>query len=630
MILRKMFSFVLCLGLCSTLAVEASKIDSLEATLVHLRAMSSFKSNNLERAEVHIKLSFEYRAVDTTKCRTNALEALKLTRNAGSIEGEAYFALARYYQMADIPYMAHVNYRDAEKLFIKYKDTENLFKVYRNQMILFNNIEDKKNTAIYARKVQEMIAERSMLEGRSELEIFEDQSIGITAAFYLGWSELEDDGGPEALDFYLKMYQKAIDLDDHRNAYMIAANCGGLFVEQDRIREALQFLHFTRNFFETVGMMVMPETYALLAEAYAMLGKIDSAQHYIKRAQNSPLYTDETKKILLRGYSVLEASKGNYRGALNNYKQYHHVSDSINKVRRMDEIGRMKNWQEFEQKDKENLNLQLSKERQKKYMIAMAALMAVILLLLGLAILFYRKSVEKNQELKQLHTVKDKLFSVVAHDLRGPMGALVSMLKMANNNMLNAEMQAQLLKDITNRVDDTYNLLDNLLRWSKSQMQGMVLSPVYFNAQEGSRAVTDTLQGIATTKKITLINRIDKYRIFADKDMFAVLVRNLTTNALKYTSAEGQVILDAKMSNNMLVISVKDTGTGMPQEVQEKLFKLSETKSKRGTNNESGTGLGLVLCADFVKANGGRIWFSSEQGKGSTFYFSIPVTEKRP
>ena len=629
MVLRKIFSFVLCLGLCSTLAAEVSKIDSLEAKLVHLRAMSSFKSNNLERAEVHIKLSYEYRAVDTTKCRTNALEALKLTRNAGSIEGEAYFALARYYFIADIPYLSYVNFREAEKFFSKYKDKENLFKVYRNMMLLFSIIEDKKNTAIYARKVQDMIAERNTLE-RSEREKEEDLSIGISAEFYRGWAELEDETGPKALDFYKTMYQKSIDSEDDLNAYMIATNCGGLFIEQKRPKEALQFLHFTRKFYETGGMMVIPETYALLAEAYAMLGKVDSAQYYIKRARNSPLYTDETKKILLRGYSVLEASKGNYRGALTNFKQYHELSDSINKIRRMDEIGRMKNWQEFEQKDKENLNLQLSKERQKKYMIAMAALMAVILLLLGLAILFYRKSVEKNQELKQLHTVKDKLFSVVAHDLRGPMGALVSMLKMASNNMLNAEMQAQLLKDITNRVDDTYNLLDNLLRWSKSQMQGMVLSPVYFNAQEGSRAVTDTLQGIAATKKITLINRIDNYRIFADKDMFAVLVRNLTTNALKYTSAEGQVILDAKMSNNMLVVSVKDTGTGMPQEVQDKLFKLSETKSKRGTNNESGTGLGLVLCADFVKANGGRIWFSSEPGKGSTFYFSIPVTEKRP
>ena len=627
--MKKLFVFFLSCLFCTTVAAQISKIDSLEQNLVHLRAMSSFKSNNVERAKEHLQLSYEYRGVDTTKCRLNALEALKLTRNAGSIEGEAYFALARYYQIADIAYMAHVNYQEAEKIFTKHNDKENLLKVNRNMMMLFNYIEDKKSSAIYARKVQEMIAERSAWEGRSEKEIREDQSIGITAEFILGWAYLEDDGGQEALDFYLKMFQKANALDDHLNTYFIASNCGDLFIEQNRLREALKFLHLTRNNFETGRMMVMPETYGLLAEAYAMLGKVDSAQFYIKKAQKLSFETDDTRKVLLRALSALEASKGNYRGALTNFKQYHLLSDSINKDRRMEEIGRMRNWQELEQKDKENSNLQKDKERQLKFTIALSILLTVILILLGLTISFYRKAHKNNQELKHLHTVKDKLFSVVAHDLRGPMGALVSMLKMVNNGMLNAEMQTQLLKDITNRVDDTYNLLDNLLRWSKSQMQGMVPAPVYFNAQEESRSVTDTLQGIAASKMITLTNRIDNYKVFADKDMFAVLVRNLTTNALKYTSKEGEVALDAKMSDNMLVISVKDTGTGMPQEVQDKLFKLSETKSKRGTNNESGTGLGLVLCADFVKANGGRVWFTSKQGEGSTFFFSIPMKEKR-
>jgi two-component system sensor histidine kinase/response regulator len=148
---------------------------------------------------------------------------------------------------------------------------------------------------------------------------------------------------------------------------------------------------------------------------------------------------------------------------------------------------------------------------------------------------------------------------------------------------------------------------------------------VCFDVQEGSRVVTDSLQSIAAAKRITLSNRIEPQQIFADRDMFAVVVRNLTTNALKFTSADGEVTLASELNDDMLVISVKDTGTGMTQEVQNNLFKLSETKSQRGTNNESGTGLGLVLCADFVKANGGSIWFTSKQGEGSTFYFSVPV-----
>ena len=308
-------------------------------------------------------------------------------------------------------------------------------------------------------------------------------------------------------------------------------------------------------------------------------------------------------------------------------------TDSLKQVLDSGTNIKAKVWHEFDQKELEKILLQKEYQKQQKLTLILEISLVMIFVLFVLTIFFYRKMteknreiIEKNHEMKELHTVKDKLFSVVAHDLRSPMGALMSILRLANKNMLDAETQAQLLKDISNRVDDTYELLDNLLRWSKSQMQGIVPAPVYFDVQKGSRSVTDSLQTTAAIKQIILENQIEQQQIYTDRDMFAVVVRNLTANAIKYTSVNGTVTLDSELSDNMLVISVKDTGTGMSQEVQDKLFKLSETtQSQYGTNNESGTGLGLVLCTDFVKANGGRIWFTSVQGEGSTFYFSVPV-----
>jgi signal transduction histidine kinase len=256
-------------------------------------------------------------------------------------------------------------------------------------------------------------------------------------------------------------------------------------------------------------------------------------------------------------------------------------------------------------------------------------LLVVIFALVVLSVFFYIKTVEKNRELKKLHAVKDKLFSVIAHDLRSPVGALISILQLANKNMLDVETQTQLFRDITVRVGDTYGLLDNLLRWSKSQMQGIVPAFACFDIQKESHSVTDGLQAIANGKNIVLDNCIRQQQVFADHDMFTVVMRNLVMNAIKYSFEGGKITLASELKGDMLIISVKDAGTGMPQEVQDGLFKLSETKSKRGTRNESGTGLGLVLCADFVKVNGGNIWFTSRQGEGSTFYFSIPVKENQ-
>ena len=249
----------------------------------------------------------------------------------------------------------------------------------------------------------------------------------------------------------------------------------------------------------------------------------------------------------------------------------------------------------------------------------------IILALLALVVFFYRKITMKNREMEELHTVKDKLFSVVAHDLRNPIAALMSILKLTNRNELDKETQAKMLSDVSKRIDDMYRLLDNLLRWTKNQMQGIVPTPTYFDVQDESYAVMNTLRDDATVKNITLNNRTGKHQVYADRDLFAVVVRNLTSNAIKYTPTNGTITITSELSNNMLIVSVKDSGTGIPQDVQAKLFKLSETKSQRGTDNESGTGLGLVLCADFVKANGGNIWFTSVQGEGSTFFFSVPV-----
>ena len=541
---RKVIPFILYWCLCTTLAAQTSEIDSLEQVL------ASGKVNLVEKVELLAELSHKYFYVDTVKSRMYALDAIKLAQNAGSVEGTAYKALGRYYQATDQPYPAYVNYKKAEKLYIEFNDNEELYNIYNNLMVLFSEIEDRENSVYFAERLQEMAAERG------------DLSRELTAQFYLGWARLEYTERQEALDFFKDIYEKSLPLDNPVT-YFLAVQCGRVYVRMNRPHEALPYLHRASKYYGSN----LPETFGYLALAYAMIQQNDSAEYYIKKAGDSHLLTDNTQLILLQSRSQIEENHKNYKKALEIYKLYHYLSDSIAIEEKTTEIAQMKNWKELEHKDRENLILQQGKEKQQKFIIVLAMSLVLIFMLFVVVVFYHKKATEKNEELKQLHTVKDKLFSVVAHDLRSPMGALVSVLKLANKNRLDPETQAQLLKDITSRVEDTYGLLDNLLRWSKSQMQGMTLTPVYFDVHEGSLSVTDTLQTIAAGKKITLDNRIEKHQIFADRDMFAVLVRNLTMNAIKYTSAKGVITLDSELKDNMLIVSVKDTGTGMPQEV---------------------------------------------------------------
>jgi len=597
-------------------------IDSLEQVL------ASGKGTDMEKMDVMIQLSTAYVYVDTAKCRMYAMEAFKMAQNTGSklIEGRANNALGNYYWVGgSSPYQAHAYYIRAEKIFLELGNEDMLYITYRNMMGMYSNMEVYDNTVYYANKVQTMAVERK------------DWRWILYAQFHIGNVQFQDNKDQEALDYFLNLHRRALHIEDslgfdHYLSTTIGIQCVRIYNEMNHFAEGMPYLYQLLAQSKLLGIKSnFGLTYANLAMTHAMMHNVDSAKYYIQKAKDS--YMSNTHKLLVYFASAkVDSLKGNYLSALANFQKFHQITDSLSKEEKTTKMARLKLWHEFDQKELENTLMQQEYQKQRKLILILVISLVMILMLLAIAVFFYwkiteknREITEKNHEMKELHTVKDKLFSVVAHDLRSPMGALMSVLKLANRNMLDAETQAQLLKNVSDQVDDTYGLIDNLLCWSKSQMQGIVPTPVYFNAQQGSRSVTDCLQTLAANKQIVLENRIEAQQVYADRDMFDVVVRNLTANAIKYTSVGGEVILASELSGDMLTVSVKDTGTGMSQEVQDKLFKLSETKSQRGTGNESGTGLGLVLCADFVKANGGNIWFTSVQGEGSTFFFSIPV-----
>lgn len=239
-----------------------------------------------------------------------------------------------------------------------------------------------------------------------------------------------------------------------------------------------------------------------------------------------------------------------------------------------------------------------------------------------------RLILSKTEELQRTIAGRDKLYSVIAHDLRSPMGSIKMVLNMLILNLPSEKIGAEMYELLTmanQTTEDVFSLLDNLLKWTKSQIGK--LNVVYQDVDLVE--VTDVIEifsMVASLKKIRIREmKPEKMMVNADIDMLKTVVRNLLSNAIKFSKENSEVLVKMEEVDGMAVVSVQDYGCGISEEGQKKLLHTDTHFSTFGTNNEEGSGLGLLLCKDFVVKNGGKLWFTSKEGEGSIFSFSIPV-----
>lgn len=229
-------------------------------------------------------------------------------------------------------------------------------------------------------------------------------------------------------------------------------------------------------------------------------------------------------------------------------------------------------------------------------------------------------------QLRELNALKDKLFSIIAHDLRSPLFSLISMLNIAKQEQFSEENFRSILGELSSNVNHTTALLENLLTWAKNQMHGARINPVSFQINEVVNARIEALEELARQKGVDIVNRIDSgVTVYADRDMLDIVLRNLVTNAIKFSHRGGNITISNSYSGDNLVVCVEDQGVGIEPENLKKIFG-NQIISTPGTNNEKGTGLGLVLCKDFITMNNGSIWVESEPGSGSRFFFTLPLS----
>ncbi len=237
---------------------------------------------------------------------------------------------------------------------------------------------------------------------------------------------------------------------------------------------------------------------------------------------------------------------------------------------------------------------------------------------------------EKSEaELKEANATKDRFFSIIAHDLKNPFNAIMGYteLLISQFDKLDKEDALDYIENINLATNSTYNLLENILEWSRSQMGKIEYLPHEFDLSKVINEVVLLSRPQAVSKNIRLISKVKhKTYVYADDYMVKTVVRNLVSNAIKFTN-KGEVIIETELSESKVMVSVIDTGVGIKDEIIDKLFKIDSNIKTTGTNNEKGTGLGLILAKEFVNKNGGEIWVNRMKGQGTIFNFTLPTKE---
>lgn len=234
---------------------------------------------------------------------------------------------------------------------------------------------------------------------------------------------------------------------------------------------------------------------------------------------------------------------------------------------------------------------------------------------------------ESERNLSDLNATKDKFFSIIAHDLKGSFSNIFELSKLLKEKCgeSNEAKAKEIIQHLYSTAENTRNLLENLLDWASIQRGKMAFNPEIINLNSAVSECFDVLMAISKSKSISMTNNISpKTTVFADINMLKTILRNLVSNAIKFTPNGGSISISKYHKNNKVEVCVLDTGVGMNLKTTKELFKISKVQSTYGTEGEQGTGLGLLLCKEFVERHRGKIWVESEIGAGTKFWFSLP------
>lgn len=407
-----------------------------------------------------------------------------------------------------------------------------------------------------------------------------------------------------AKECYLKSLKIKEELGDRRGIAACLNNLGSILKDMGKYELAINYCNKSLEIKTELGdKLGIANTYLNLGIVHRMLGNPEKSLEFFDRCLK--IGRDEnikpTIKSVYYNYAELYASIGDFHSAYDYFRKYTGIKEELFNEEIANRFSELQLRREVEQKDKENELLRRKNEIQ-------------------------MLELQSQQHLRELNETKDKFFSIIAHDLRSPFAVMSSFLNILRKiDTLDKDKLHSLILDMDRTVRASLDLLENLLQWSRSQTGRIEFNPRIFSLKLLADEVVNFFMGNAKEKNITLVSDVDPgHGVFADKNMINTVVRNLVSNAIKFSNKGGEIKIISKSSRDEVEVTVIDKGKGISRENMERLFAMETKHVSAGTAGEKGTGIGLMLCKEFVERNGGKIWAESEPNKGSTFHFTLP------
>ena len=444
----------------------------------------------------------------------------------------------------------------------------------------------------------------------------------------------------KSIDYANRSNEIALILNDTAlliNNYNILGAC---YSEMSKENKAIEYLKKAVEMSDTLYSPDYPIYLFNIAKNYHYLGEYEKSIEYGLKGYHYALERDMIRPIADLSYvlTINYDSLGDFK------KAYHYKTIQLNSFDSLFKAAEKKAILEFEEKYKHEQNQQKihTQEMQQKYQLLIFSVVGVSLLVIVLV--YYRKQKQlavnnkmlselnkrisyQNEELNNLNKTKDKFFSIIAHDLKNPIAALRNLSQLMSEEFGNLERSEQIefIHEIKNTSSNLFDLLENLLVWSRSQSGRIRYEPENIDVCYIIQSNIDLMKITANRKNINLKAKGDcPLFIKVDHNMITTVIRNILSNAIKFTEEGGEISVSHHETDREIVISIKDNGMGMSKEIKENLFKIDVTVTTLGTNEERGTGLGLIICKEFIDKHDGNIEVESTPGEGSTFIITLP------